>query len=606
MTTRLPSPFSLQSFFLAVVLLCSNNSGGKTGRHSFMVTAQTTPTTGSQLPPGLQNTDVSYEETRGTYVPFPAESQHLLYEELAALKVPLTLEVFTTITHWKNPVWHLLRGLIHRMRAQNQIIYIHSHYHVSTGLQEGCRTKVLVDATTGQEEEMAVDTDACRQMCTNHGRYCAPLLLPTQQQELQQQQQQPSPKVIVEETLRRLCIGELYHDTDLRHWDYLDAFEKLQCHLQGDMAMCAQQAMAQTKMDWNQVEACMEAAGGLEADTINVRLQEQVDRQQEQNYSLQDMPQIMMEGEAYKGPWDVEHLLASVCRAFPEDLMTPLACQFCEPCLDARKCLWYLECDGAPFDVAQIVTSNIYQIITTPVVTSPTTALNTDAIVTSPPTALNTNATRGDPIDILAQSETTHETAASSTTQPPPSSIPQPSEAPDPKPEDGLTTLEAYFDDDKEPDQNDSNYSDEEDQQTHGYFVGGILAGLIAGGAPAIWFIRDEKAMRKRINKIRTERAAAAEEVDWEAASPQQRRYKDNEDAGVDSNGSSDGIDDGDDLHDDFDDFLDQSNRSEDIIIRPTAEELEELEDVDLATNQNNGHSSRPPRMSFKLHQFIK
>ena len=581
----------MQSFFLAVFLLCTDNNVGHNGRPFFIVEAQSFPSD-SQLPPGLQNTDVSYEETRGTYVPFPTESQELLDEELGALSVPLTLEVITTITHWKNPLWHLLRGLIHRMRAQNQVIYIHSYYHVSTGLQEGCRAMVLVDATTGEEEEMAVDTEACRQMCTNRGRYCASL--PTQEQN--DELQQPPPKVVVEETLRRLCIGELYHDTDLRHWDYLDAFEALQCHLQADMGACAQQALVQTKMDWDQVEACMQAAGGLEENNVNVRLQEQVDRQQEQNYGLQDMPQLIIEGEVYEGPWDVEHLLGSVCRAFPKDLMTPLACQFCEPCVDARKCLWYLECDGAPFDVTQIVTSNIYDSVAT---TSP--------VVTSPPTALNTNITRGEPVDTVTQSEATAETTASSTTSNPPSNTPQPLEAPDPKPEDGLTNLEAYFDDDEERDENDGNYNDEEDQPTHGYFFGGILVGLIAGGAPAIWFIRDEKATRKRIYKIQTERAAAAEEVDWEAASPQQKRYKDNEDESDDSNDGidDDDDDDGDDLHDDFDDFLDQSNRGENITIRPTAEELEELEDVDLATNRNTGYNSRPPRMSFKLHQFI-
>ena len=582
------------------------------------------------LPPGLQiqTTTRTYwynNETRDTYVPFPPEAESLLLEEIKAIPYPLKIQVITTITHWHNPLWHLLRGIVHRMRAQNQIIYVTAYYYIVDGFDvsyggtqtqqqqqpsqqiTGCRQYYVINnATTGQPQEQEVNSSICEEQCTNHGRYCAPQPPPlspsittTQHNDDDDDDDNDNDvplstsnsnnKMVVEETLRRLCINELYHTTDLHHWEYLDAFEEFSCHtLQYpiDVAECSQRALSTVEhTNWTDVLQCMDDSGGLEEDRVNTKLQSQLDRihaQQRLPFTVSNLPQLFIGEEtmSYSGVWDVEHLLSAICEAFPQNnaTMTPLACQFCAPCRDARECLWFLNCDGMPFNVSQMVPP--------PSPPSP---------ISAPPMETT----------ISASVATTTSPTSMTTTDPPPiggSPPPLPSTvSPSPAEEEGAKYDPMSLD-------------------VHAYFFGGILIGIIAGLIPALLLYWDEKKTRKTIRIAQSLRAAAAEEGEWTSQSVRGRTYQDDDDdddyddAGGSDRGNNNFIGaasapyfDDDNEYEDLGKNLGVSERGDakggdlGVSHRPTPGELE---DVDLAIG-NQGKQQQPPKMAFNLHQFI-
>lgn len=616
---------------MAAVLL--NNNNFVVAQTQTQSQAQSVINTPAPLPLSLQNTDaIGYNETRESYVPFPESAQALLTEETAVITTPLTLELATTITHWKNPVWHLLRGLVHRMRSQNQIIYIRARYHVGDGLRDpaiGCRiNNEVISGVTTDIEERAVDTPQCQNQCTNHGRYCAP--------DLVEWRNPANPKVIVEETLRRLCLDDLYHATDLHHWDYLDAFEQLQCQSQIDVTACSQQALSQVaRTDWNAVQECVQLSGGLDDDVVNVRLQEELDRQRNDDNnnnnsnigggnqnSADYYPRLTIEGRHYddqdEEAWTVEHLLESVCRAFPDTVMSPLACQFCDPCYDSRKCLWLLDCDGAPLDVTLLGTTNTYR----------DTLTNAPLLPTNPPVLIETTNMTPPPIDDTAPPTWfDFEDGQGVVIAEPPLSLPE--ATPTSPPNNNNNNAEAFYDDDEDDEgsesqnNNISNYDPSSSLNTHAFFFGGILIGLVVGLLPAVWFAQDEKATRRKIAAAQAARAAQAEEGEWTSQRGDGGGRIDCGNGGsINNNGCYRDYDDNDD---DLDELggscLGDSTRSSSIGLgvsnRPTQQELEELEDVDFeegggpgsAANHNNNRKNQksrlPPRMAFSLHKFI-
>lgn len=434
-----------------------------------------TRSSNSELPPGLQNTKVDYPESRATFVHFPRESTSLLEKEMSHIHSPLVLDVVTTITHWRSPLWELLKGLVHRFRNQNQIIYVRSHHFVGNGLlDQKCREEFF-DTDTGVKKEQPVESDDCHRRCTNGGRYCAPAEdLPEYPFE---------PRLLVEETLRRMCIDDLYHATDLKHWEYLEAFEDLRCFQQQDLATCSREALSRVAhTDWNAVLDCIQLAGGIEQDVMNVRLQEQLDRQQG-SYSLEQVPMMHVAGTMYKGPWQVDKMLESVCHAYQEVYeVTPVACDFCGSCQDARKCLWYLECDGTPFSVDTLQVGSFQQnhnFDTLPPVQAPRTH--------SPSTVVynhNDQSAPG-PVPVKPFEHTK-----------PPVHAPEPAPTPGGIAPEGAEPVASQ----QEEQENPNSGNGEENVHTSGFFMGGMLSGLVFGLAPAFYFARHEKATRREIS----------------------------------------------------------------------------------------------------------
>ena len=126
--------------------------------NNVVVFAERLSTYQSSLP---QTREVDYPESRMTFVHFPPDAKPLLEKEMAHIHSPLVMDVATTVTHWKAPLWDLLKGLVHRFRNQNQIIYVRAHYYVANGLtEEGCRIQ-WVDTDTGIQKDIPVNSDTC-------------------------------------------------------------------------------------------------------------------------------------------------------------------------------------------------------------------------------------------------------------------------------------------------------------------------------------------------------------------------------------------------------------------------------------------------------------
>lgn len=507
------------------------------------------PSSASRLPPGLLNTDVEYPETRETFVHYPNDAKELLSQEVIRIPSPLDLDVTTTVTHWKAPLWDLLKGIAHRNRNGGQIIYIKAHLYVGNGLtEEGCRIE-WVDTDTGISTERAVVSDSCQRQCTNGGRYCAPEVPDDLNPSIE-------PKQLVEETLRRLCIDDLYHATDLKHWEYLEAFETLQCHQKEDMAACSKDALAQVAhTNWESVEDCMQLAGGLEQDVMNVRLQEQLDRQQE-SYSLSNLPMLHIAGSLFNGPsWDVETIFDTVCQAYNDVFdMTPISCGFCRSCQDVRKCLWYLECDGTPFDTQTYIEgSKLNNNVTTaqPLAQTPINDIAESSkppeTETPPPTWFSTTDVPVPPATTTATATETSASTSDTTTSTP---------------------------------QSTKNYNTSSSVNISGFFVGGIFAGLLFGLLPAIYFAQHEKRTRREISAALAARENAAMDQSY------------------------------------HDDLAWSSGRGS----RPAEEEMQHMEDIMLDDSEGgtstissaeipppsrSPSASRPPKMAFGLHKIV-
>ena len=293
------------------------------------------------------------EESRHNYVPFPAVAQSLLQTEVDDIGSPLGLTVVTSLTTADDythalTLWSNLKGLVHRLHKQNQILHVNPHYFLDNGYDLGCRQIHLNEDTGAQEDvEVLPVPPQCAEACTNHGRYCA-----------------TGGAIMVEETLRRVCFVDLYPGSDLKFWDYMEAFEELGCYHNNNSDAsedtCVQNALAQVpSVNPEALANCMHLAGGLQEDVINVRLKEQMDKQTKGAHSFvrEDVPFVRVGGQRYQGSETLTTpaLFQSVCSAFEKERdVTPVACEFCSKCQDVRHCLWFLECDGAMFDAAVV------------------------------------------------------------------------------------------------------------------------------------------------------------------------------------------------------------------------------------------------------------
>lgn len=298
-------------------------------------------------------TPLDWEESRETYVLFPDSASTLLTRELEVIHAALGLDVTTTMSHTEMhyQIWSLLKGIVHRLRKQNQVIHANPHYFISSGLEVGCRT-IIVDPDTLRDKEVeTIPVPGHCSHCTNHGRYC---IMPPADSERTGQE-------IIQETLMRICFAQIYHSSDLRFWEYMEHLDRQQCAA-GELE-CSREALARVeKVSQRAIDSCMRLAGGTEEDNPNVHLQLEVDHRKGANprhsYGVGELPMIHVGGKKYQSSdWSVEGIFPFVCEVFDEQMgMKPLACDFCEGCQDVRKCLWKLECDGKQFEAADFMT----------------------------------------------------------------------------------------------------------------------------------------------------------------------------------------------------------------------------------------------------------
>jgi hypothetical protein len=304
---------------------------------------------------------MEWSENRSSFVPYPpAAAAALSEEELQKVPTPLSLDVTVRVSNMNETfaIWTLLKGVIHRLQHQSQnekdnqpFLRVNPHYFVETGIETNCRTLHL-DPDTGVELEAPTvpEPDHCGRDCTNQGRYC---LTPLSGNNATTGATTTGADMI-QETLRLICLEQLYQASDLRFQEYHEALAVCHARPNSNWDSCGLEALSSVaSVSTVDIYDCMHRAGGTQGNVRNVHLQQQIDhRKHEEFYQFVDLPMISVAGKDFRlspKDWTSKNILSFVCQVFRETTGTaPLGCHLCEPCTDARKCLWTLECDGQP------------------------------------------------------------------------------------------------------------------------------------------------------------------------------------------------------------------------------------------------------------------
>jgi hypothetical protein len=177
------------------------------------------------------------------------------------------------------------------------------------------------------------DINSCSTLCTNHGRYCAS----DPDDDLDHG---VSGADVVEESLRRLCIWQLYGPDEngirdgVEWWDYVQNFEVL-CHwgsttstmlqrvnIQG----CVRDCYTRAAIDQVKVEKCMLESGGLQENVANSLLDRALADQLEQGIIL--TPTAFVNDVVVSGEFSLSHFFQAICEGYAAN-STPALCHTC-------------------------------------------------------------------------------------------------------------------------------------------------------------------------------------------------------------------------------------------------------------------------------------
>ena len=301
-----------------------------------------------------------HNEHWDNYVHFPdtpAAWKDWLEKESYTLRRSPILNVFTTIPEPPQRVYPLVKGMMLRNHLDNKILWAHPNYLITDGLEYGCRE--MVD---GKEEHVPVESTLCDDHCLFQGRYCAPFepskmpdVLPTGFKG----------KDIVKEALRRLCFDHYYHASDIKWFEYLEAFERKQCLQQPDVTQCSMEVIeAGDHMEYDNLAACVNDTA-WEMDIPNKSLEQQLSDAKSLKVTRDNtqFPLVRIGNVVHLPPtpdanYTTEGIFNQYCNSFQDRTMYPVSCDVCGKCQNVRHCLWTLECDGKSFDSVQFMKDN--------------------------------------------------------------------------------------------------------------------------------------------------------------------------------------------------------------------------------------------------------
>lgn len=186
------------------------------------------------------------------------------------------------------------------------------HMYLYDGIKDDCRGK------DGKS--------VCQSLCTNEGRYCA--IDPDGDLNAG-----ISGANVVEESLRRLCIWDLYgkeNGIGLEYWEYLKQFAVCDTTLDFMESGCVEGAMMRANVNTNSVDACMFDSGGLEEPSTNRLLEENLDMKEKKGVII--MPSAYVNDVPIRGALDFDVLLKAVCAGY-KDGTAPDMCLKCANCL---------------------------------------------------------------------------------------------------------------------------------------------------------------------------------------------------------------------------------------------------------------------------------
>ncbi len=192
------------------------------------------------------------------------------------------------------------------------------HMYIYDGLNAECRD--------------SEGNNQCFNLCTNNGRYCA--ADPDNDLEFG-----ISGADVVTESMRRLCIWQLYGDdgVGLEWWDYVKSFID-KCDTSSDFMNeeCVKEVMSELDMDYDMVEQCIYNHGGLEDDGANDVLDQQLDDKDSNGIVI--MPVAYINGVAVRGALEYATIFKAICAGYASG-KEPSICTKCATCIDEKGCV---------------------------------------------------------------------------------------------------------------------------------------------------------------------------------------------------------------------------------------------------------------------------
>ena len=304
---------------------------------------------------------MDYEDYENNYTHFTDEMKgYLDNESLLLERGSPDFFVYSMIPEPPQRLWPIIKGIVVRNHLENKILWVRPAYLIANGLDLGCRQLKPGAAATGSasdggddngglvgaNDHIPVDSALCEEHCTHRGRYCAPVLpanLPAQ----------ISGNELVKEALRRLCMDSYYHASDFKFFLYLETFERANCLYSSNMTNCSLAVIdGISHLDYANFVDCVGTPEELVSDVVNLKLEDQLRHLVQYKYGVEQMPALFIGGVKYDGPMETANILETYCQSFHrDDNLHPLSCDICEAdCIDIRKCLWTLDCNGVQFD----------------------------------------------------------------------------------------------------------------------------------------------------------------------------------------------------------------------------------------------------------------
>eukprot|EP00580_Thalassiosira_gravida_P015867 CAMPEP_0201659244 /NCGR_PEP_ID=MMETSP0494-20130426/2073_1 /ASSEMBLY_ACC=CAM_ASM_000839 /TAXON_ID=420259 /ORGANISM="Thalassiosira gravida, Strain GMp14c1" /LENGTH=1406 /DNA_ID=CAMNT_0048136659 /DNA_START=18 /DNA_END=4238 /DNA_ORIENTATION=+ len=210
---------------------------------------------------------------------------------------------------WTSPTDIISREFLLGFKESAQALSGHAYFiprlFIDDGIKSGC--------IGGRD-------DLCSKLCTNGGRYCA--TPPGEDLD-----GSISGADIVTESLRWICIWNLFAEDRVRPqwWEYIVHFieDCVNPGLFGNEE-CVNNAMEKADIDPQLVIQCMDEHGGLEGDTENKLLWEQLHLKQEQGISA--VPTFRVNQSTISGTFNPDQALETICAGFTATSAPPV-CQ---------------------------------------------------------------------------------------------------------------------------------------------------------------------------------------------------------------------------------------------------------------------------------------
>jgi hypothetical protein len=225
--------------------------------------------------------------------------------------------------------------------ALKEHAYFTPHMYIHNGFKMNCQS-----AATGE--------DFCYSLCTNNGRYCAT----DPDNDLDKG---ISGADVVTESLRRLCIWELYGVSDgigMPWWDYVREFN-IRCrdtdYFNDDD--CIKDVYKHAKVDGQKVKECMSKDGTTSDNKVITKLAGEITAQEQRGVVV--IPTAFVNTVAIRGSLSASTVFSAICAGYSAGT-APDICKKCGSCPDAPACAedGYCKAKGWDGSASQLNTSS--------------------------------------------------------------------------------------------------------------------------------------------------------------------------------------------------------------------------------------------------------